>query len=308
MYIGTHTTLPGLPGTNPLGFLAAIGAQVSLHAAGQAHGLHWDVSLTPRAVLTPAVQVSDIADSAIKLSTQLLKGPALSHRLDATLKLKGTEIRQYLADARREGGIESLAWCLLAEDALYTNGKAKPTEFYFMAGQMKFVTIARKILGEAHQHCELVKLLIDDMSMPWTYKSECPTLRWDTVDDRHHALSAFDPTSDQNRKLTNPGAELLALLGLTRYPYFASSGRILTTGCSVHKKSCQFIWPIWNKPASLHAVTTLLAQVTSPDERAQHRKIWYSGWAISEVLSSQIRRSSQGGYGTFGPPKSVWSA
>ena len=295
------TRLPGLPGDNPLGFLAALGVQEALDDQNAGHRLHWTDDPIPQPVLNPARNPDEIAQAVRAIAKTWLDGPALSEALDSKLKLKPPHIREYLSRARNAGASGALAWCLLAEDSLDNGGVAKPSALYFTAGQMKFVTMARTILSKVTE-----AEIVDDIDRPWRYNSKRGSLMWDRVDDRDHALSAADPTdSSRNPKLTNPGAEALAVIGLSRYPCFASSQGTLTQSCSGSWKRGFFVWPLWTAQVTARAVQSLLAQVAAP-EVDERRADWYRAWGISRVLQSQIRRSSQGGYGTFGPPRVVW--
>ena len=97
----------------------------------------------------------------------------------------------------------------------------------------------------------------------------------------------------------------MALLGLSLYPVFAGRSRTDTQGCTGSWKAGWYSWPLWRKPASLHAVKSLLAHAYD-HPAASNRDRWYRAWGISTILRSPIRRTDQGGYGTFGPPEVVW--
>ena len=297
------TLLRGLPGDNPLGFLAALGVQVALADQDADPRLHWTDDPIPHPVLSPACGLDEVAQAVRAVAAAWLDGPALDESIHPGLKLKPEEIRAYLRRGRAAGSSGALAACLLAENSLDNSRRAKPSDLYFTAGQQKYVSMARTILGEVTE-----EEIVGDMKGPWSYRSERESLMWDTVDDRLHALSHADPTKSQNPKLTNPGAEALAVLGLSRYPCFASPQGTLTQGCSGSWKRGWFVWPLWTVPATGRAVRSLLAHVGVPVEtRASRRRSeWYRSWGLSRVMQSQIRRSDQGGYGTFGPPRVVW--
>lgn len=300
------TKLSGIEGTNPLGFLAAIGIQVVFANESEQPMLWWSNDITPRAMVSEQFSVTRIAERAVRTFEYWKTSPALSvqgsdgksnSKLD-DLKLKPAEIRAYLSSATgNDRGVE-LASALLAEGSLDRKGVAKPTDLYFTAGQQKFLQIARKVLSAAtYQEVEA------GLVGPWKYENESPSLGWDVTDDREYALRSRDPSSD--KKHTNPGVEALALLGLARFPVFAARETTLTQGCSGSWKKGRFSWPIWDRPATLHGVKSLLANAY---EHSQHteRSRFYTGWGIVKILKSPIRRSEQGGYGTFGPPEVVW--
>ena len=178
---------------------------------------------------------------------------------------------------------------------------AKLSDFYFTAGRQLFLKMAREILGRAERED-----VLRGLHGPWEYNSRIPSLMWDVSDDRAHAHSAVAP--GDNEKPTNPGPEALAILGLSRYPVFSSGKRLLTQGCSRRGRNHYFSWPLWRKPAPANAVKSLLAHAYVSDRPLntliRHR--WLHSWGITDILKSPIRRSSQGGYGTFGPPETEW--
>lgn len=310
---GTH--LPGLVGTNPLGFLAALGVQVALLETDISSHLWWRTGVSPTAMVSKNVTARDIAERAMEVFARWCSSPALNPadllnipRAKAdTLKLANAEIRTYLDRSRKTSDGAQLSVALVAEGSLDNKRVAKPTDLYFTAGQQAFLAMARAILKGA-----TVEDVLKGLEGPWSYQSQLPSLMWDVTDDRDYALSAGDPSKD--KKLTNPGPEALALLGLSRYPVFAGrfAGRPRTRmqGCSgIWTRAC-FTWPLWHKPASSHVVKSLLAHASSLPEtsNAAQRERWYEAWGVASVHSSSIRRSSQGGYGTFGPAETVWQA
>ena len=246
-----------------------------------------------------------IADQALAVAARWKDCLATNpQRFDGTpipkgneLKLAPDDIRTYLSRscAGETGG--DLAAALVAEGSLDNNGVAKPSDLYFTAGQMRFLPIARTILSSVGREDLLTGLV-----GPWSYASETPSLGWDVVDDRVYALRANNPAPD--KKLTNPGPEALAILGLSRHPVFAGRERTLTPGCSGTWKAGYYSWPLWNKPATPNSVGSLLAHACNHSDANRSR--WYPSWGVSRILRSPIRRSGQGGYGTFGPPEVVW--
>ena len=302
---GTHH-LTGLEGTNPLGFLAALGVQEAFASEHEQPRLWWSDDITPHAVVDEEFTVDRIADRGLEACRCLKDSSTVNlRRVDGSkmprgdeLKLMPEDIRAYLDQARRCGRSANLATALVAEGSLDKQGVAKPTDFYFTAGQQKFLDTARKVLSAATPE-DIEAGVVG----PWRYESEVLSLGWDVTDDREYALRANNPSRE--RKLTNPGSEALALLGLSLYPVFAGRDRTDTQGCSGSWKVGYYSWPLWRQPASPRAVKSLLAHACDhPAASKRHR--WYPSWGISTILRSSIRRSDQGGYGTFGPPEIVW--
>lgn len=306
------TRLAGLEGTNPLGFLAALGVQVAFAGQDEQPHLWWSDDITPRAVVDEEFTVERIVDKALRVVARWAQSPAVNpRRLDGSempkggeLKLAASDIRDYLRSGLDEPGdySDALKSALVAEGSLDKQGVAKPSDFYFTAGQQKFLDMTREILRGTTRNDVLTGL-----TGPWDYENELPSLGWDVVDDRVYALRANDPApkSGPDPKRSNPGPEALAVLGLSLHPVFAGRERTLTQGCSGSWKAGHYSWPLWHRPASLHAVRSLLAHAYD-HPTAMDRRIWFQAWGVGTILRSPIRRSSQGGYGTFGPPEVAW--
>lgn len=300
---GNH--LEGLAGDNPLGFLAAIGVQVAFEHDVQKPRLWWTEDITPHAVVDEAYTLDRIVDRALHVfadwgasySVRPKRPDSSAMPKGDELKFKPDDIRTYLAYAAN-GPTSNLATALVAEGSLDKQGVAKPSDLYFTAGQMKFLDMTRKILAGV----EAVDLR-NGLAGPWAYESTLPSLGWDVTDDRIYALRATNPSPE--KKLTNPGPEALAILGMSRLPVFPGRDRTLTQGFSGTWKAGHYSWPLWRKPAGPYGVKSLLAHAyhdgtTSPCQN------WYRSWGVFTVLRSPVRRSNQGGYGTFGPAEVVW--
>ncbi len=306
-----QTRLPGLEGTNPLGFFAALGVQVAFASETEQPRLWWSKDVTPCAVVDGLFGLEMIADQCMKTFSRWCDSPAMApKRPDGSdmpksedLKLAPDDMRKYLRLIDECGTSGSLISALVAEGSMDNKGVAKPSDLYFTAGQQKFLSSARQILNGVDSDD-----LLSGLRGPWNYDSALPSLGWDIVDDRVHALRAYDPatSSGPDPKRTNPGPEALALLGLSLHPVFGSPNRTLTQGCSGSWKAGFYSWPLWCKPASPHAVKSLLAHGYSPLVSESER--WFRSWGIFRILKAPVRRSDQGGYGTFGPPEVAWQS
>ena len=306
----SDTHLNGLSGTNPLGFLAAVGIQVAFVAEQTQPRLWWSDDVVPHAVIDGSFAVDDVVDVAAKTLSAWRDSPILNPGQWLTknedyqkesitadnLKFSQSGIRKYLDMSSGDPGAE-LVTALVAEGGLDKSGEtAKPSHLYFTAGKQIFLEIMHEVLSDGSKRAEIRTALTG----PWEYKSRCPSLGWDVTDDPSYALSAVDPSKD--KKPTNPGSEALAILGLSRYPVFVYNSKTVTQGCSGGWNNATFSWPLWSEPASLTMVKSLLAQAYKPDKRED----WLRSWSVFRILSSPIRRTKQGGYGTFGPPDVIW--
>ena len=307
----TGTRLAGLEGTNPLGFLAALGLQVAFESESEQPRLWWSGDITPRALVDEGFSIDVLVDQALHACRAWAGSTALTPvnhedmalKRGDQLKLARGDIRVYLQLGQDGEPGASLPAALVAEGSLDKQGVAKPSDLYFTAGQQKLLKMAREVLEGVTR---------DDLAIglrgPWSYDSKLPSLMWDVADDRVYALRGYDPTGSGEKKLSNPGPEALAILGLSLHPVFAGRERTLTQGCSGSWKNGWYSWPLWHRPASQHVVRSLLAHAYdhTDDPDRERRQSWFRSWGVGTVLKSPIRRSSQGGYGTFGPPKVVW--
>lgn len=309
MKYGTHLT--GLEGTNPLAFLAALGVQVLYEFEEHQPKLWWTDDVIPHANVDPEFDVDHIVEQALGVFPQWLESPALNPgfgtKADNTAKFSPSDLQRYVEMTRLRQPGNRLAAALVADGSLDGAGKAaKPTDLYFAAGQLRFLQIIRTILAEVDRK-ELKEALVG----PWTYRSSLSSLGWDVTDDRIYAIAPADPAKE--KKKTNPGAEALAVLGLSCHPVFASRdrrgrNRTLTAGCSgPWRRGGKYTWPLWGRPATPNAVRSLLAHASGGENEIVGRSIWYQGWGVFQVMQSVIWRSDQGGYGTFRPPQSIWS-
>ena len=298
------TVLRGLPGDNPLGFLAALGVQVALDDQGGHHRLHWTDDPIPRPVVSPALDYQDVANAALAVGSAWLDGPALDEAIEPKLKLRRPHIRDYLRRGRDAGSSGALALCLLAEDSLDNGENAKPSDLYFTAGQQKFVSMARTILAEATVS-ELRARHRIGLALPQQSRLAHVGLdrRPPARPQRGRSVTESQAKQSRRRGTGGLGSEQIPLLRLAaRNPHPRAARAAGNEG--------EFAWPLWTVPATARSVASMLAQVAAPDAGGRgdsgRRVGWYRAWGLSRVMQSQIRRSSQGGYGTFGPPRVVW--
>ena len=291
--------LPGLDGANPMAFLAALGL---LSVGDRMVGPRaWRLSWRNRAVATPILHgaggIDEIlfavmADREAWLSAPVLKYP------ESDLKFRPSDLRYYISkcrDAKDGGRSAALVNALVAEGPVDGKGNAKPSDLYFTAGQQKFVEMIRRI-RDGMTGANVEEALLE----PWRYNGSVPSLKWDIIDDRPYALGATDPST--TTKSTVPAAEWLALLGLASLPVFADGSRLATTGCKGGWKSGTFTWPNRSTPMSHRTAMSLIGALSADSFRT------LPGWSVFRLYQSAIKRSDQGGYGTFSPPRPVWES
>lgn len=306
--------LSALRGHNPLGFFAAVGALdvVTRAVPERPVTLRWTDELEPCALL----QGPDSIDHLVALCDADRERWAPSVVFDwelkgvplKDLKMAPDELRSWIEEARSRvieaAGSRAEAMAdlhllagLVAEGALAGKGDTKPTHLHFTAGRQLFLVMARE-LREGLDAERFREALVG----PWRYDSPLPSFNWDTRGERIHALRGFDPASE--KRMGVPGADWLALLGMRFFPVAAVRGTAVTTGCSGSWKSGSFTWPLWYIDLPAPTVAALLADRSLTGLGASARR----RLGVHHVLRAPIRRSEQGGYGSFGAPEPVFGA
>lgn len=303
--------LPALRGRNPLGLFAALGAlDVASHALpDQGVTLRWTDGLEPHAVLSGPGSLDQLVDLCDQDRQRWASSPVLTwgpggKPLD-DLKPSLSDLRRWievvLAEYWRTGEDRDLTLlaALVAEGAAAGKGDAKPTHFHFTAGQQKFLVMVRQL-----RHGVTPDHLGEAFVGPWKYESQLPVLGWDARGERIWALRGFAPAGD--KKTGIPGADWLGFLGLRFFPVALQTDgrgerRLVTTGCTPGWKSGAFTWPLWRVSLTADMAGSLLADgtVAKMPERDRARL------GISQVMRVGIRRTDQGGYGSFGPPSPI---
>ena len=298
------TELNGLEGNNPFEFFAALGVQVAFDFLDEQPMLWWSDEIVPRPRTEVEFSIDRIAAQVKHRLSECLQSPGLNPRTEAgekmdggsTLKLSKKDLRTFLEQAQQDKYMGNFYMSLVAEGSLANNGKSKPTDFYFTAGQQKFLAIVHETISN---------VTIDEIKIALTNGGRKPlrqsTLKLDARDDPVYALTSEDPSKVD--KFVNRGIEALTILGLSRFPVYGKRGRTLTSGCSGKWHSGTFSWPIWEQPATTNMVRSLLAASTPYDEA---RSKLVASCSILKIYTSNIIRSSQGGYGTFKPAEIVW--
>lgn len=305
----SETVLTGLDGSNPLGFLAALGA---LNVLADQSGL-------PRLAWRSGDWRPILADARVLDREDLLDrliGDVATWRGDACLELKyakggkqakqawdlkppPAEFRSYLerlvvaADPEHRRAVDFAA-AFATETARDNNGNTKPTAVHFTAGQQQFLEMVTQ-LRDAITREDLEEAVFG----PWRYERSLPVLGWDCSSARVYALRADDPSKAEKRGV--PGADWLAFRALSFIRVAPIGTQIATTGCSGGWKTGTFSWPLWDvglTRESVHAVVQMDGIVGLPEDERRAR-------GICAVFACGIRRSDQGGYGSFAPAVAV---
>ncbi len=148
----------------------------------------------------------------------------------------------------------------------------------------------------------VVLSLTEALFGPWRYDSTLPSFGWDNRGERIYAVRATNPSKD--KRLGVPGADWLAFLGLSYFPVWNQAGTLRTTACAADWKHGTFTWPLWSRPLAPPVIRSLLRDPSVGSATDDERRIR----GITVALRAPIRRSDQGGYGSFGAAEPVVGA
>ncbi len=305
--------LPGLDAQNPLAFLAALGLLVVVDDhARRAERARPRLRFLDEGRQVPILTSDHDLDSLIGLvledAGEQASSPALglaydedgnlvsSHAPGATRDLKPppAAAREHLLRcSRSDRRAADLAAAFFSELVRDGKGNTKPMSFHFTAGQQAFLEMVG-LLREGIDRDDIREAL----EGPWQNSSTLPSLSWDASVSRLYALRASDPSKEKRGSV--PGANWLAVQGLSFFPVAVLRNRLVTTGVEGGWKSSTFRWPVWGVPAGVYAIRSLLRADTRRWTERERAAV-----GISAVFSARILRSDQGGYGSFSPAEVV---
>lgn len=292
-----EVALPGVDGTNPLAFLAALGVLEAVRQHSADMHIRWRDEGGWYPVLSSGYDnVDALVERLDSDRRDCLSEPALalSYGGKRDLKPLPRDFRVYLerlVDNSTPAARRSVDWAsaFATDVATDNNGNIKPTALHFTAGQQQFLQMALE-LARGVTTDDFREALVG----PWLYSRDLPIFGWDSTSSRDYALRATDPSID--KKLGVPGADWLACRGLMFLPTVPRGVRVLTTGCEGGWKDGRFRWPLWTVPLPAAVIRTVLrldVRGMPTTERTAR--------GIGAVFESAIRRHDQGGRGSFGP-------
>jgi len=297
----TEIELRGLDGRNPLAYFAALGCLAALARTQPNSGarLAWTPGPLPRPVLHASGLDPDAVVAALGEDRQAwAESPVLTFDQLEDVKLSAEDQRRYLIACREadDGGRSAgLVTSLIAEHTFAKTGDGKPTDLHFCAGNQHFLAIARKLQDEV-----TADDLREALFGPWRYERLLPTFGWDMTDDRVYAYGISDPA--KTKKYTVPGADWLGFMGLAAYSVIGRGEQGLPPGGSGSWKHGRLQWGLWCIPIGWAAARSLVATGFPIADAAR------LGPGVFRIFSAQIRRSDQGGYGSFSPSVAAWEA
>lgn len=303
--------LAGIDGSNPLGFLAALGI---LHALTR-HSLNqWRrgaaITLAWRSVdgcWQPAIAGGgrDTNELLGQLQSALLASDGTPWTLDKKLPFDAVRLRGAAGAAvsaatyvNREGvdvlasfGVESLR----DTEGAFLDTSLRMVRAGDSAGQGLLAYAAR--IRDNTTWDDLRKALFHT----WEFQDEDCALRWDPVENRSYALRWRDPSKDRTESVR--AANRLAIEAMGALPTVPVGHKVKTTGFGLPDgKTTSFTWPIWQASACLDVVRSLLTQPELQEERPDALALTSRGVA-AVYRCDRIRTSKY--YSNFAPARRI---
>ena len=291
--------LNGLDGSNPLGFLAAVGTlrTASLAEPKANWCLQW---MMHDGIWVPVVRSRHpvCAEGLVDLLCRTLRRkstPEFDFAKD--LNVQPGKFRDEAASAQLQTQLQDRRHA----DFIAAFGcEIYPTK----DGKNIQDTAFRTMSGAGHQHFlgtmkDLVQKVEEDhfrrsLFEVWSYSDTKLGLRWDPEEDRRYALR-WDNPSDGGGVRTVWGANRLAVEALPMFPTAPDKRELQTTGFSMQDRAVSFTWPIWQVAVSVDVARSLLAlpELQRPEPSLVH----LNARGVVEVYRSQ--RITVGKYRNF---------
>jgi hypothetical protein len=294
--------LRGIDGSNPLAYLAALGA---LRLADSGMKMRW--------VLDGVWRPELLANSELheeSLCELLLNAPGVpTHSFlglpkNITVEPKvfrtfatGAAAEATLADRRAADFAASFGSEACIEEK---KNRIQYTSLCFItgSGHQDFLETMKRLWEKAGRE-QLRRALFEK----WDYSDAGLSMRWDPAEAREYALRWNDPGSEG--AMTVWGANRLAIEALPLFPAQPARGGLSTTGFRRVKGGEEFTWPIWTQAAGCGTVGSLLVRKELQEENPDRRILAEIG--VEEVYRAQRIRIGAGANFkvSFRPARSV---
>lgn len=306
--------LSGLDGSNPLGFLAAIGVLRILADSNNTARMAWRVTRGGwRPSLTGVGRDQDelcsVLHSSLKEAPTAIfdigkaqegqkeanKFPFAADRFASALK---EAVSRAHAEDRRE--VDLLA---AIGTELHPNEKGA-----FQCTSFKMVRSGDSKGQGMLFYAKALRTSLDGRMLEralfnaWDYEDEGYSLRWDPIEDQRYALRWRDPSPSKSdptyRQGTMTAANCLAVEALRCLPVMLRGRQAHTTGFRNLQRRTAFVWPIWTATLALDTVRSVLSL---PDlDRTPLDRTALAAQGVQEVYGVQLVRPNKY-YSNFAP-------
>ena len=307
--------LSGLDGSNPLGFLAAVGTLCILGqrvpgiqlAWRSAHG-SWRPLLVgcqgeEQEVISQVLHgLKENSDDIFRIGKES-EGGKESHKFpfasDKFVEALNTRRCSAHASDRRHADLLAAMGTDFLPDP--KSGEFQDTQFRMVRagdsagrGMLSYANANREVLDHHH--------VVRTLFQTWDYADdEGNTLRWDPIEDRRYALQWRNPSKSNSADGPNTmlAANCLAVESLACFPTVATAKWADTTGFHrFGRRESGFVWPIWTPSVSVQTVRSLVALEQLQEEPLPRKTLHAQG--IEEVYCARRVRPNQY-YSNFAP-------
>jgi hypothetical protein len=285
----------GIEGSNPLGFLSAVGAfrLLDLMWPGQGIQLRWirDGGWRPEVLGLPIEGETGLCKM---LHEQALWAPLdafseLGDNITVPITVFASVVR-HMGDGtavtdRRARDFAAAFGSDVFEDK--DKGRIEYTDLCFItgSGHQHFLGTAKALTQSAGpQH------LREALFGPWRCADKGLSLRWDPEDAKEYALRWRDPSIGGVSSVW--GANRLAFEALPLFPTVPTEKGLRTTGFRTQKRAHELTWPIWTQRASIDTVRSLIGLRQLEKDVPDHAEL--DGMGIGEIFRVQRVRIGQG--------------
>ena len=306
--------LSGLDGSNPLGFLAAVGTLCVLGQRVPGIQLAWCSAYGSWRPLLVGCQgdeqeVSSQVLRGLKVNSEDIfrigkesEGGQESHKFPfASGKfLDVLKTRRHVAHLSDRRDVDILA-ALGTDFQPAKSGEFQYTQFRMVRkgdsarrGMLSYASANRDVLDHRH--------VVRTLFQTWDYADdEGNTLRWDPIEDRRYALQWRNPSKSNSADGANTmlAANCLAVESLACFPTVATTKWVDTTGFRrLGRRETGFVWPIWTAPVGVETVRSLVALERLQEEPLPRSALHAQG--VEEVYCARRVRPNQY-YSSFAP-------
>ncbi|MCA9115127.1 MAG: hypothetical protein KDA79_08570 [Planctomycetaceae bacterium] len=291
--------LPGLDGTNPLGFLAALGVLRTLTVPDDEDRatMSWTRfggTWSPRIMGCG----SDIESLLERLQTALNASDAEPWTLDSKLPFPAETLKAACVEALSLSSIhqrdraDTLASfgveCLRDDKGNFSDTSLRMVRSGDSAGN-GLTAYGQRIRNETTIE-DLRRALLEI----WCYDDEGCALRWAPAENNAYALQWNNPSGEKATSVR--GGNRLALAAMPMLPVVPGKHKAATTGFSRPEGRTECLtWPLWDQPASLPVVQSLLLLEELQQQQPSAKEIQARGitavYRTDRVMTSTYYRN-----------------
>ena len=285
-----------LDGSNPLAFLAAVGALRSLQLCRRSPAERVLMRWVRRRVWQP--EITEISASPEEICRMLLDAPRvptesfvpLGENITVSADVFGEFAKQAAINTsfkdRRAADYATAFGCEACQDEKKNRIEYTSLCFITGSGHQDFLgTMKGLATSVTAEH------LFDALFGEWR-RDKSLSMRWDPRDAAEYALRWGDPSKEGASAVW--GANLLASEALPLFPTQPTAEGLRTTGFQPPKRGQrpQFTWPIWTEWANVDTVRSLLALKGLQEDEPQREILRARG--VGEAYRAQRVRIGQG--------------